>query len=69
MILVKEEPVPKSDERLKQAQTASWLQSTPRPSPKPDQCTLAEEVVAHVEEMRVSNFQADLLAIVMKMCS
>ena len=70
MILVEEEPVPKSDQRLKQARSASWLQSTPVPSPppKPDHCTLAEEVVAHVEEMRVSNFQADLLATVMKMC-
>jgi len=62
VILVEEEPVPKSDQRLKQAQTASWLQSTPVPSPppKPDQCTLAEEVVAHVEEMRISNFQRQI---------
>ena len=66
MILVEEEPVPKSEERLKQARSATVH---PRPPSEPDQCTLAEEVVAHVEEMRVSNFQADLLAIVMIMCS
>jgi len=31
VILGEEEPVPKSDQRLKQVQTASWLQSTPVP--------------------------------------
>jgi len=56
--------VDKSDERLKQARSATVH---PRPPPKPDQCTLAEEVIAHLGEMRVSNFQADLPAIVMKM--
>jgi len=35
VILGEEEPVPKSDQRLKQAQTASWLQSTPDPHPNP----------------------------------
>jgi len=33
VILGEEEPVPKSDQRLKQVQTASWLQSTPVPDP------------------------------------